>query len=331
MPSKTNQTRERRAPRVLVLEGLSGAARCVTRAGGEPITVRPTDVAAVEEALSLPFDALLLTGGGDVDPRLYGEKPHRQVYGVNETRDRSEWLALDRARELGVPVLGICRGAQLMAVHNGGRLKQHVTGHRGIDHIVFTETGSAFRRTVGATGIFVSLHHQVVTRHGDGFRVAARAAGGSIEAIESKDGRCLGVQFHPEMDYGSNESSRLIFRWLAREAARRAGLVMPRARKLPAERQAAPRRRRRNQPTLPVERPDWGGYGAPVAPKRKRPVQKGVTVSWLCPKCGIRFDSSDDREDHVFWLHGVGAPTMRATEPPVGHPDWFPYGPKDES
>jgi putative glutamine amidotransferase len=315
MPKKN--AREARAPRVLVLEGLSGSSRCVTRAGGEPITVNPRDVEAVDAALAAPFDALLLTGGGDVDPRLYGEKPHRQVYGVNETRDYTEWSALDRARELGVPVLGICRGMQLMAVQNGGRLKQHVVGHRGMDHVVFTETNSRLRRTLDSpVGTFVSLHHQIVLRTGPGFRVAARAAGGSIEAIESRDGRSLGVQWHPEMDYGTNERSRMIFRWLVREAASRAGLVAPRSRRLPAERQAAPKRRA-------AQGPRGGQTPLPTRPKRKRPLQDGVTVSWLCPTCGLRFDSSDDREDHIFWLHGRGEPTMRATEPPPGHPDWI--------
>lgn len=308
-----NRNGEDRAPRVLVLEGLSGSSRCVVRAGGEPIAVNPRNVEAVDDALANGFDALLLTGGGDVDPRLYGEKPRREVYGVSETRDYTEWLALDRAAELGVPVLGICRGMQLMAVHNGGRLKQHVVGHRGIDHVVFTETSSKLRRTLDApVASFVSLHHQVVLRTGNGFRVAARAAGGSIEAVESRDGRCLGVQFHPEMDYSTNAASRLIFRWLVREAASRAGLPAPRSRRLPAEQQRAPRRRS-TQATLP-------------APRRKRPTQKGVKVSWLCPHCALRFDDSEDREDHIFWVHGKGEPTMRAAEPPPGHPDWLDGG-----
>jgi putative glutamine amidotransferase len=313
--TRKNTELEARAPRVLVLEGLSGAARCVRRAGGDPISVRPTDVAAVEQALAEPFDALLLTGGGDVDPRLYGEKPHKQVYGVNETRDRMEWEALNRAEELGVPVLGICRGAQLMAVWNGGRLRQHITGHRGIDHLVFGEAGSRFRRTLGTSngaGYFVSLHHQVVTRTGPGFRVAARAVGGTIEAIESRDGRQLGVQFHPEMDYGTNEGSRRIFGWLVQEAAKRAGLVEPK--RIRMSTRSEPKRR-----TTPKRKA--GQKTIPVA--RKTPVQRGVKVSWMCPSCAMRFDDQQDRDDHVFWLHGHGEPTMRATEPPAGHPDWI--------
>jgi putative glutamine amidotransferase len=315
MSSKTPQTGETRKPRVLVLEGLSGAARCVVRAGGDPIVVNPRDVKGAEKAFADGFDALLLTGGGDVDPRLYGEKPHKRVYGVSETRDYVEWNALDRADELGVPVLGICRGSQLMAVWNGGLLRQHIEGHRGIDHLVFAETGTRYRRTLGGsngTGYFVSLHHQVVLRTGPGWRVAARAVGGTIEAIESKDNRCLGVQFHPEMDYGRNEGSRRIFGWLVNEAARRAGLPKPKRTRLPQDRATAPKRKTSKRKA---------GQAVIPAP-RKRPVQRGVKVSWLCPSCGLRFDDQQDREDHVFWLHGHGAPTMRATEPPPGHPDW---------
>lgn len=311
----SNQQQNRTGrPRVLVLEGLSGAARCVSRAGGDPIVVNPRNVDEVDEALANGFDALLLTGGGDVDPRLYGEKPRAEVYGVSEVRDMTEWNALDRAAELGVPVLGICRGSQLMAVHNGGRLRQHIGGHRGMSHLVFSEPGSKFRAVLGGngTGYFVSLHHQVVLRTGQGWRVAARAVGGTIEAVESKDGRCLGVQFHPEMDYATNDRSRRIFRWLVKEAAARAGLRVPRA-------------RRASEPTRPKRRtspkPKGGQAVIPVA--RKRPVQKDVKISWLCPTCGLRFDDAQDREDHVFWLHGHGSPTGRTTEPPPGHPDWI--------
>jgi putative glutamine amidotransferase len=92
--SKPTNTRR---PRILVLEGLHGAASCVERAGGEAIVVSPRNVQAVDEALAVGFDGLLLTGGGDVDPRLYGEKPHKKVYGVSETRDYTEWWAFGHA------------------------------------------------------------------------------------------------------------------------------------------------------------------------------------------------------------------------------------------
>jgi len=303
---KNNKTasRKTRVPRILVLEGLSGAARCVCLSGAEAITVSPRDIDRVDEVLAGTFDGLLLTGGGDVDPRLYGEKPHKQVYGVNELRDYTEWMALDRAKELGVPVLGICRGHQLMTVRNGGVLRQHIGGHRGVDHLVFGESGARFRKVIGHNqGYFVSLHHQVVRRTGDGWKVAARAKDGCIEAVESRDGRCLGVQFHPEMDFHSNGESRRIFRWLVCEAAERAGLAKP---KQPRRAKPQPRtvsdwgmpRASRSRTPVPKPRPR-GQLALPVGGKASP-----VRVSWLCPTCGIKFDKQQDREDHVFWLHG---------------------------
>lgn len=318
-------------PTVLVLEGLSGAAAAIKRAGGNSVgRVSPFNLDAVDKALRGDFDAVLLTGGGDVDPRLYGEKPSKETYGVNETRDLAEWMALDEAKRRGVPVLGICRGHQLMAVHNGGRLKQHITGHRGIDHPVETEPGTAFRKVVGAGMMTVSLHHQVVLRHGRGFRPAARSAEGYIEAIESVDGRCLGVQFHPEMNFGTNADSRKIFRWLVTEAAARAGMPVPPERKpAPADRpwwddggrtvpfapRSAPRKNRlAGQPTLPGLSDSAKAGHAPR--HRKNPV----TVTWQCPHCPLRFDEMEDRDDHQVFVHGDLSPW--GLEPPLGHPDW---------
>lgn len=285
-----------RKPRILVLEGLTGAAACVRRAGGDPVSVSPRMVDLVEAALAEPFDGLLLTGGGDVDPALYGEKPHPKCYGISPVRDYCEWAALDAAQAAGVPVLGICRGSQLMAVHNGGKLNQHIGGHRGIDHLVFGESGSRFRRIIkGERAMFVSLHHQTVLRHGPGFRVAARDSRGHIEAIESRDGRCLGVQFHPEMDYHSNEPSRRIFDWLVAAAAAHAGLVAP--------------KRVQRVPVRPAS-----------APRPKTRMSRGVTSRFFCRHCGLEFDRLIDREDHEYWI--CGTPELRVSEPPPGHPDW---------
>jgi putative glutamine amidotransferase len=312
----TVKQKTRGVPRILVLEGLSGAARCVRLSGADAIVVKPHDLAELDEALRGPFHGLVLTGGGDIDPRLYGEKPHKHVYGVSELRDYAENEALDEARERGVPVLGICRGHQQMTVHNGGALRQHIAGHRGIDHIVFGESGSRFRRVIGHdTGFFVSLHHQVVRRTGDGWNVAARAKDGGIEAVESRDGRCLGVQFHPEMDYGTNEQSRRIFTWLVNEAASRAGMIKPRRIRV---NNAGSQVSRASAFLPPPHRVTQEPYSMqPVRPRQKAPVK----VSWLCPKCGMRFDKHEDREDHVFFLHDMN---MSVVEPPAGHPDWEP-------
>lgn len=331
-------TREVKRPTVLVLEGLSGAAGAIRRAGGNATGVSPFDLERVEKELRGDFDALLLTGGGDVDPRLYGEKPQKQTYGVNETRDLAEWMALDEAKKRGIPVLGICRGHQLMAVHNGGKLRQHITGHRGQDHPVIAEEGTTFDRVVNGGMQTVSLHHQVVIRHGRGFRVAARDLDkGYIEAIESTDGRCLGVQFHPEMNYGANPDSRALFRWLVTEAATRAGMAVP-AERRPAKRRDTPwwsdrptrtvpfaprpaKHRSAGQPTLPGLSDSAKAGHAPKGSKPKGSKRYPITTTWQCPLCSLRFDEMEDRDDHVLFVHGDD---RWATDivPPPGHPDW---------
>lgn len=344
--SKTTKPKIKTRPRVLVLEGYSSqAANATRRQGADVVKLRPTAVDEIERALFLDpdgFDGLLLTGGGDVDPREYGEKPHRKVYGVNEMRDYCELLALDYAKEAGIPVLGICRGSQLMAVHNGGALRQHLEGHRGVRHVHFAEPGSLFSRVVGQTAKFESLHHQVVKRTGKGWRVAARDKDGHIEAVESRDGRCLGVQFHPELDTGYNEASRAIFRWLVLESAARAGLKAPKRRKPPKAKPVKTTRSKGTPQTLadrakvrqlfpagpplprprtPLARRELVGLDAAAMDRNVEKMRKqGVKVSFHCRHCGMRFDKLMDREDHETWLHGHGL--IRANEPPPGHADW---------
>jgi putative glutamine amidotransferase len=334
-------------PRILVLEGLSGSERAVMRSGGIPIRVSPRSVEQTVRALEAGlFDGLLLTGGGDVDPRRYGARPHKQVYGVNQTRDELELLALDRAAELNVPVLGICRGMQLINVHAGGKLKQHITGHRGTSHLVVTEDDSTAR---GATQHVrlkcVSLHHQCILKVGRGFRVTGRALDRTPEIIESTDGRVLGVQYHPEMDFSSNLASANVFDWLVERAASRLGYPFPATPYRPPvverpyyERQtsAVPRTpRRAGERTRPK---DQSATPFGLTPRKPYRPPSDVKVSWLCPKCGLRFEDHDDREDHILEEHGGFAPEVaghreqltlsergpyaRAVEPPPGHPDW---------
>lgn len=213
-------------PRILVLEGLSRSASCVRAAGGSAVSVRPTDAAKVDEILeSKQLDGLLLTGGGDVSPRLYGRKPHKKVYGVDELRDACEQYALAACRDFGLPVLGICRGHQMINVEAGGKLIQHIGGHYG-RHPVRPDLSSKLHKAVGYLKKYevTSYHHQAVREVAPGFRVAARALDGTIESIESDDGRVIGVQYHPEMDRFA-AASRSIFRWLVEEACARSTRV----------------------------------------------------------------------------------------------------------
>ncbi|MEW6637416.1 MAG: gamma-glutamyl-gamma-aminobutyrate hydrolase family protein [Actinomycetota bacterium] len=195
--------------------------QAVQRAGGRPILLPPDpdDAEDPREVLAL-IDALILTGGaGDLDPALYGEEPHPETGPVQEERDAYE-LALARAAiERRMPVLGICRGMQVLNVAYGGRLEQHlpdVLGHEEhrhtpgtfADHEVSLVPGSLAARAAGSELTPVkSHHHQGIGEVGEGLVVTGKAEDGTIEAIE--DPSCpfvLGVLWHPEED----ENSRII-------------------------------------------------------------------------------------------------------------------------
>lgn len=303
---RRKKTADEPRPLVLVLEGLAGASDCARAAGAQTLESSPTNLERVDDLIDNgPWDALLLTGGGDVDPRLYDQRPHGDVYGVSETRDLVETYALEAARARRAPVLGICRGAQIINVEAGGSLRQHVRGHRGTQHRVDTEAGSVARAAAGARPRVVSLHHQRVERVAPGYSVTGRAPDGTAEAVESEDGRVLGVQFHPEMD-AVEAYARSIFRWLVEAAAERAGLPAPSERPLPArrERQAyspsryhtVRRKRRRGKR-------DREPLSYPVDPLEPRIRMSGVRHYWVCPRCGMTFDDMRDRDDHVVILH----------------------------
>ena len=294
-------------PRILVLEGLSGAAQCVRAAGGYAVTAYPRSLGEVSTLVeSGQIDGLLLTGGGDVNPRLYNRKPHRKVYGVSEARDKVEIYALLMAAKHDWPVLGICRGSQLINVHAGGNLIQHIGGHYG-EHMVLTMPGTTLHNVVGPDMMVTSLHHQAVRKVAPGYSVAARALDGTIEAVASDDGRVLGVQYHPEMDR-RNPQARAIFRWLVSESAAR---------------------RTRGAPvgdwdwsyddlTYALTNDAWvTADSAPKKTSRKRPNGRRpgpVTKRWFCSQCDIStFDNWEDYTGHMDMLH----PTSTLTTPRV--------------
>ena len=295
-----------RKPRILVLEGLSGAGAAVRGAGGEVHSIAPTDAEKVAAALARgEFDGLLLTGGGDVNPRLYHRRPHARVYGVSEVRDAVETHALAVARDLGVPVFGICRGMQIQNVEAGGTMRQHVGGHSGTQHAVLPVPGSTFHAAAGEreSVMVTSLHHQEVGKVARGYRITGRAPDGMVEAIESTDGRCIGVQFHPEMDQ-DDEYARDLVRWLVVEAARRGGLpIPPRPAYVPRSaywsdyRTPARGSTRVTHASGAVSNTGPGKAGNLTVPARRE------WAGW-CPHDGIRFDSSRDFLDHMRELHG---------------------------
>lgn len=303
-------------PRVLVLEGLSGGTDAIYAAGGTPVMLGVRDRAGVEAVFHEgAVDALLLTGGGDVDPRRYGQRPNRYTYGVSEDRDRTEFRAVRLARRDRLPVLAICRGAQVLNVEAGGTLYQDLPSrlrgsHRhtnGGDVAVF-EPGSLISQAVGElrTNV-VHLHHQSVNRVGRGFRATAWHPDGTVEAIESTDGIWrVGCQFHPE--YARVDAvERGLFRALVVQVALLSGLVVPGTRK---RRTTAPRVRTTTT-ALAVRQVE----STVLEEDRRRTSSATFPVEnfWRCFRCQTDFDERLDYVDHMEVLHHVVT---------VDHPDY---------
>jgi putative glutamine amidotransferase len=188
----------------------------VQRAGGLALILPPDDTVAEapDELLDL-LDALILAGGSDIDPGSYGAKPHPETKKTWPERDRFEIALGTRALERDMPVLGICRGMEMLNVIHGGTLNQHLglELHRhtpGVftDHRVALEPGSLAARVVGSDTTEVkSAHHQGVEELGEGVVVTGHADDGVVEAIELPDKSfAVGVLWHPEED----EQSRVV-------------------------------------------------------------------------------------------------------------------------
>lgn len=198
----------------------------VTDAGGLPVLLARTQA---WHSLIERLDGIVLTGGEDVEPRRYGSLPTSHSAVLDVERDQFELELIDAARSIGLPILAICRGTQVLNVAMGGTLVQHLSPDEGERHSFFGYPGDyrshAVRCAEGSTiaslyGPVVkvnSFHHQAVETVGRGMSSTAVADDGVIEAIESDDGLALGVQWHPEM-LGDDP----LFSWLV-DAARRVG------------------------------------------------------------------------------------------------------------
>jgi putative glutamine amidotransferase len=184
-------------------------AAAVVSCGGVPVLLPPVEGTDAATAVVARLDGLVISGGADVDPTRYGADAHPRTAGWRPDRDAWELALLDAADAIGLPVLGVCRGMQVMAVHAGGRLDQHtpdLVGHEehspGGDEFgavtVTTETGSRVAGLVGDSLTVNCHHHQSVADH-PGFAAAAHAADGTLEAMEADGDRfCVAVQWHPE-------------------------------------------------------------------------------------------------------------------------------------
>jgi putative glutamine amidotransferase len=202
-------------------------------AGGEPVPIYPDDDL---NALCPTLDGVLLTGGGDVHPRFFGQEiAGTQMDSVNEALDELELTIARRAAAAGKPLLGICRGIQVINIALGGGLIQHIEGHAQVantfdgpptQHVVHIEPDSLLARTLanGSAALVNTYHHQAVPEDdlAPGLRVTARAEDGVVEALElAGHPFYLGVQWHPERLYELGAEQRNLFRALIAAAAER--------------------------------------------------------------------------------------------------------------
>lgn len=209
----------------------------VRLSGGVPVVVPASeDVSDVEDLLR-GLDAIVFTGGGDLNPLLIGQEPEPRLGGINRKRDMQELILMRRALDKQMPVLGICRGIQVLCAAAGGKLIQDIYSSDALTgkllkhsqdadrdvctHTVLLEDNSLLERLFGSKEIEVnSFHHQAVLEPGEGLRVSARSKDGVVEAVESTcDKSVLGVQWHPESFYrASDMPMKPIFDWIVSQA-----------------------------------------------------------------------------------------------------------------
>ena len=204
----------------------------LARAGARPVLLTSPDDGDPAEILE-PFDGLLLMGGGDIDPFLYGTEPHDETYGMNRDRDELEIGLARAAAESQLPTLGICRGIQIANVAFGGSLIQHlpdlgIGGHgvpSGEDGSYVAgpkriQPGSKLAAALGSTEITgLCSHHQAVDTPGEGLKAVAWQDPGLIEGLEREDGWFVTVQWHPEASASTDPIQQSLFDAFVREAS----------------------------------------------------------------------------------------------------------------
>jgi putative glutamine amidotransferase len=201
----------------------------VLRAGGQPVIVND---APDPKELVARVDALVLTGGPDVDPSRYGETAHPSVYGVDSADDGFECALAEAALVRSVPTLAICRGMQVLNVARGGTLHQHIPDDPGVprhgepgvaggarQHEVTLDAGSLIAEVMETTQVTASCHHhQAIADLGEGLRAVGHAGDGIVEALELDGAFVLAVQWHPEDTAAADRTQQRLFDALVNRA-----------------------------------------------------------------------------------------------------------------
>lgn len=202
----------------------SDYAKAIIEAGGVPVHL-PIDLDPARVVGRL--DGVLLSGGADIAPARYQRAAENNMYPPELERDEFEFNTLTLAVDHELPVLGICRGLQLINIHAGGTLNQHVPEHAGFDeppythlHDVTIEPDSQLGALYGSNRPVNSLHHQTVDDLGTDLRVTASSDDGTVEGIEHTSLPIVAVQWHPEMM--TSRANDPIFGWLTDQARERA-------------------------------------------------------------------------------------------------------------
>ncbi|HHX02761.1 MAG TPA: gamma-glutamyl-gamma-aminobutyrate hydrolase family protein [Tissierellia bacterium] len=196
--------------------------RLIERFGAIPLIIPTFDAKDPVEPILEAVDGLIFTGGNDVAGFLFGEDPHPKSSYIDWRRDDFEMRLYKAARQRGLPIMGVCRGMQLINIAEGGDIYQdlpenrdpyvrhesfedplHVTYHR-----IFNRSG-VMRELFGEEIIVNSSHHQALRRVAKGFQATSFSADGMIEAIESDDGNVIALQFHPEYESDQPDSPKL--------------------------------------------------------------------------------------------------------------------------
>ena len=200
----------------------------VNKAGGIPLLLPPVEDAETVCRYVRLCDGFILSGGGDINPALYGEIPHPKLEEFHSTLDRSQWLLTQEILRADKPLLAVCRGVQLLNVVQGGSLWQDVSAidHPVMLHSQFSPRGDLFHpvdiaqdsilhRLFGDKLVVNSFHHQCLKDPGKGLEITATAPDGIIEAVEMPDHRfVIGIQWHPEMLLTASDTMLPLFRQL---------------------------------------------------------------------------------------------------------------------